>query len=233
MSYTYKYPRPALAVDCVIFGYDHRLEESDLQILLIERKLVPFKGKWALPGGFVQMNETLDAAAVRELKEETGMEKVYIEQLYTFGALDRDPRGRVLSVAYIALVNLEKHNLKAGTDAEAAEWFSLNKLPALAFDHKIIVKTAVERLRGKVRYQPVGFELLPDEFTFSELQNLYETVLERTFDKRNFRKKIESYGLLIDTGGMRRGKPNRAAKLYRFDSKRYKALEKHGFMFEL
>ncbi len=233
MSYTYKHPRPAVAVDCVIFGYDHRLEEPDLQILLIERKLVPFKGKWALPGGFVQMSETLDEAAARELKEEAGIEKVYIEQLYTFGATDRDPRGRVLSVSYVALVNLEKHRPSAGTDAEAAEWFSLNKLPALAFDHRTIVKTALERLRGKVRYQPVGFELLPDEFTFSELQSLYETILERTFDKRNFRKKMDSYGLLIDTGGMRRGKPNRAAKLYRFDGKRYKTLEKRGFSFEL
>ena len=233
MSFTYKYPRPALTVDCVIFGFDHTQEAPELQTLCIERNIAPFKGKWALPGGFVQMDETLDAAAVRELKEETGIENVYIEQLYTFGALDRDPRGRTVSVSYVALVNLEQHILDAGTDAKSAEWFPINKLPALAFDHKLIVKTAIERLRGKVRYQPIGFELLPDEFTLSELQTLYETILERSFDKRNFRKKIDGYGLLIETGGMRRGKPNRAAKLYRFDNKRYKALEKHGFLFEL
>ncbi|MCU0424847.1 MAG: NUDIX hydrolase [Candidatus Kapabacteria bacterium] len=233
MSYSYNHPRPALAVDCVIFGFDHREEAPELHTLCIKRNIEPFKGKWALPGGFMRMNETLDEAAARELKEETGVEKVYIEQLYTFSAPDRDPRERVVAVAYFALVNLEKHSLSAGTDADAAQWFSVSKLPPLAFDHKTIVKTALERLRGKVRYQPVGFELLPDEFTLSELQALYETILERTFDKRNFRKKIDNYGLLVETGGMRRGKPNRAAKLYRFDSKRYKALEKHGFIFEL
>lgn len=233
MSYTYEHPRPAVAVDGVIFGYDHRQEEPEMQLLLIKRNLAPFKEKWALPGGFVLMNETLVEAAARELKEETGIEKVYIEQLYTFSSLNRDPRGRVLSVAFFALVNLEKHTLKAGTDAEEAEWFSVNKLPALAFDHKVIVKTAVERLRGKVRYQPIGFELLPDEFTFSDLQNLYETILESPLDKRNFRKKIESYGLLIETGDKRKGKPNRAAKLYLFDRKRYIELVKNGFMFEL
>lgn len=233
MSYSYKHPRPAVAVDCVIFGFDHREESAELQTLCVKRNIEPFKEKWALPGGFMRGNETLDEAAARELKEETGVEKVYIEQLYTFSAPDRDPRERVISVSYFALVNLEKHFLQAGTDAGAAQWFSVNKLPSLAFDHRTIVKTALDRLRGKVRYQPVGFELLPDEFTLSELQTLYETILERTFDKRNFRKKIDSFGLLVETGGMRRGKPHRAAKLYRFDSRRYKALEKHGFLFEL
>ncbi|MCS6808710.1 MAG: NUDIX domain-containing protein [Bacteroidota bacterium] len=233
MSYTYPQPRPAVAVDCVIFGYDHRQHMPELQILCIQRSIEPFRGQWALPGGFLRLHETLDQAAARELHEETGLESVYIEQLYTFSALDRDPRERVISVAYFALVNLERYTLHAGTDAAQAAWFSVAKLPALAFDHKMIVKVALERLRGKIRYQPIGFELLPDEFTLSELQTLYETILERSFDKRNFRKKIHDYGLLIETGGMRRGKPHRAARLYRFDTKRYKALEKRGFMFEL
>jgi 8-oxo-dGTP diphosphatase len=233
MPYTYPHPRPALTVDCVIFGYDHRLEEADLKVLLIERDIEPFRGKWALPGGFVQMDETLEAAAHRELHEETGLEKIYLEQLFTFGAVDRDPRGRVVSVSYFALVNLVEKRIRAGTDASNVRWFSVNELPALAFDHKTILGTALERLRGKVRYQPIGFELLPDRFTLTELQTLYETVLETTLDKRNFRKKIESYQLLRDSGEMQRGKAHRAARLYTFDRQRYKQLEKYGFLFEI
>ena len=237
MSFTYKHPHPAVTVDCVVFGYDARRESDSaadvLRVLLIKRKQEPFKGKWALPGGFIHLDETLDAAAARELREETGVSGAYIEQLYTFGAVERDPRERVVSVAYFALVNLERHRLAAGTDASDARWFVLGAAPTLAFDHAHILEVAVQRLRAKVRYQPIGFELLPDEFTLSELQTLYEVVLERSFDKRNFRKKIERYDLLIDTGGMRRGKPHRAAKLYRFDAARYKKLEKHGFTFEL
>ncbi|TAE31709.1 MAG: NUDIX hydrolase [Candidatus Kapaibacterium sp.] len=233
MPYTYTHPRPALTVDCVIFGYDHRLDEADLKILFIERDIEPFRGKWALPGGFVRMEETLEAAAKRELREETGLSNVYLEQLYTFGTLDRDPRGRVISVSYFALVNLVSEELQAGTDALSAQWFSFKEMPALAFDHKNIIEIALERLRGKVRYQPIGFELLPDQFTLTELQTLYETVLETSLDKRNFRKKIESYELLRDTGETQRGKAHRAARLYTFDHKRYKQLEKYGFLFEI
>ncbi len=233
MPYTYTHPRPALTVDCIIFGYDHRLDEADLKILLIERDIEPFRGKWALPGGFVRMEETLEAAAKRELREETGLSNVYLEQLYTFGTPERDPRGRVISVSYFALVNLRSEELAAGTDARSAQWFSFKDMPALAFDHKTIIETAVERLRGKVRYQPIGFELLPDKFTLTELQTLYETVLETSLDKRNFRKKIESYELLRDTGETQRGKAHRAARLYTFDHKRYKQLEKYGFLFEI
>lgn len=233
MPYTYTHPRPALTVDCVIFGYDHRLEKADLKILLIERDIEPFRGKWALPGGFVQIDETLEAAAKRELHEETGLAKVYLEQLFTFGTIDRDPRGRVISVSYFALVNLVEESIQAGTDARSVQWFSLKEMPALAFDHKTIITTAIERLRGKVKYQPIGFELLPKNFTLTELQTLYETVLETSLDKRNFRKKIESYQLLRDTGETQRGKAHRAARLYTFDHKRYKQLEKYGFLFEI
>ena len=180
---TYDYARPALTVDCVVFGVD----ADDLRVLLIERALPPFEGKWALPGGFVRVDEPLENAARRELEEETGLSKVYLEQLYTFGAVDRDPRERVVSVAYYALVNLRDHHIHAATDARDAAWFGVNDVPRLAFDHAEVLQTALARLRGKLRYQPIGFELLPKKFTLSQLQHLYEVVLERELDKRNFR----------------------------------------------
>src|SRR3974377_2098477 len=157
MVYSYQYPRAALTVDCVVFGFD----EGDLKVLLIERGLEPFKGRWALPGGFVRVDETLDAAARRELHEEAGLADVFLEQLYTFGAVDRDPRERGVRVAYYALVKLAEHEARAATDAANARWFPLSKVPKLAFDHAEILETAVGRLKGKVRYQPIGFELLP------------------------------------------------------------------------
>src|SRR5438876_559217 len=193
MPYTYKYPRPALTVDCVVFGYD----EGELKVLLIQRGLEPFKGRWALPGGFVRVDETLDKAARRELDEETGLKDVFLEQLYTFGAVDRDPRERVVSVAYYALVKLSDHRAKAATDAASAEWFPISKVPKLAFDHADILATALTRLKGKVRYQPIGFELLPPKFTLSQLQHLYEAVLGSELDKRTFRKNVLSFGLLV------------------------------------
>src|SRR6266496_1650146 len=151
MPYTYQYPRPALTVDCVVFGFD----EGELKVLLIERALEPFKGKWALPGGFVRVDETLDEAARRELEEETGLRNVFLEQLYTFGAVQRDPRERVVSVAYYALVNLRDHPVQAATDARDAGWFGVHDVPSLAFDHANILHMALDRLRGKLRYQPV------------------------------------------------------------------------------
>jgi 8-oxo-dGTP diphosphatase len=157
MAYTYQYPRAALTVDCVVFGFD----EGDLKVLVIERGLEPFKGRWALPGGFVRVDEPLDAAARRELQEEAGLTNVFLEQLYTFGMVDRDPRERVVSVAYYALVKLSEHEAKAATDAANARWFPVLKVPRLAFDHEAILRTAVERLKGKVRYRPIGFEVLP------------------------------------------------------------------------
>ncbi len=229
MSYSYKYPRPALTVDCVVFG----LDEGALKLLLIERDGEPFAGTWALPGGFVEMRETLEEAARRELHEETGIRELYLEQLYTFGAVDRDPRERVVTVAWYALVNMSDHTIRAADDARQAEWFPAADLPPLAFDHAEIVEMALRRLQGKVRYEPIGFELLPRKFTLSELQRLYETILERSLDKRNFRKKILGMDLLVELDEVQRGVPHRAARLYRFDEARYERLKQQGFNFEI
>ncbi len=229
MPYSYKYPRPAVTVDCVVFG----LDEGALKILLIKRNGEPFAGSWALPGGFVDANETLDVAARRELEEETGLRDVFLEQLYSFGDPGRDPRGHTVSVAYYALVRQDQHTPQASTDASEAEWFPASRLPKLAFDHDKIIKTAVARLRGKVRYQPIGFELLARKFTLTELQSLYEAVLERALDKRNFRKKILAMDLLIETKEKQEGVAHRAPLLYRFDAAKYRKLERGGFNFEL
>lgn len=228
MSFTYQYARPALAVDCVVFGLD-----EDLQVLLIQRDIPPFQGRWALPGGFVRMDETLDEAARRELTEETGVTRVYLEQLYTFSDLDRDPRERVVSVAYYALVKLSDHRVKAATDAREAAWFSVVDLPSLAFDHDKVLQAALSRLKGKVVYQPIGFELLPPKFTLSQLQRMYEVIVEKELDKRNFRKKVLSMGLLEELDEVEQDVAHRAARLYRFDKKRYQELTKEGFHFEL
>ena len=229
MTHTYQYPRAALTVDCVVFGFD----EGELKVLLIERGLEPFKGRWALPGGFVRVDETLDEAARRELVEETGLKNVFLEQLYTFGAVERDPRERVVSIAYYALVKLSNHRAKAATDAANAQWFPVSKLPKLAFDHPEILRTALARLQGKVRYQPIGFELLPEKFTLSHLQHLYEAVLETELDKRNFRKKVLSFGLLVPLEETQMVGRHRPAQLFRFDQKRYEQLRKKGFHFEI
>jgi len=229
VSHTYEYPRPALTVDCVVFGMD----EEDLKVLLIKRGLEPFVGKWALPGGFVRMEEALDAAARRELEEEAGIRPSHLEQLFTFGEPGRDPRGRVVTVAYFALVKLTDHRVQASTDAREAAWFSVWDTPKLAFDHAEILGTALQRLKGKLRYQPIGFELLPPKFTLTQLQRLYEIILERQLDKRNFRKKILSMDLLEELDEVEQDVSHRAARLYRFDHKKYKQLEKAGFNFEL
>ena len=229
MSHTYEYPRPALTVDCVVFG----LDAENLKVLLIQRGIEPFKGKWALPGGFVRMDETLEKAARRELQEESGITDVFLEQLYTFGDIHRDPRGRVASVAYFALANLGDHTTPATTDANDAAWFAAGDIPALAFDHASILEMAIERLKGKVRYQPIGFELLPPKFTLSQLQKLYEKILDRLLDKRNFRKKILSMGVLIETDEIEQDVAHRAARLYRFDEAKYERLKRKGFNFEI
>jgi 8-oxo-dGTP diphosphatase len=229
MPYTYQYPRAALTVDCVVFGFD----EGELKVLLIERALAPFKGRWALPGGFVRVDETLDKAARRELAEEAGLKDVFLEQLYTFGAVDRDPRERVVSVAYYALVKLSDHRARAATDAANAEWFPVSKAPKLAFDHADILATARVRLKGKVRYQPIGFELLPPKFTLSQLQHLYEAVLGNELDKRNFRKKVLSFGLLAPLKETQMTGRHRPAQLFRFDADKYEKLKRRGFNFEL
>jgi 8-oxo-dGTP diphosphatase len=201
--------------------------------MLIQRALAPFQGKWALPGGFVRLTETLDEAARRELEEETGLRDIFLEQLYTFGAVDRDPRERVVSVAHYALVNLRDHSVHAATDASDAAWFGVHDVPSLAFDHAEILQAALDRLRGKLRYQPIGFELLPKKFTLSQLQRLYELVLERPLDKRNFRKRVLAMELLIELDEVEQDVAHRAARLYRFDERKYKKLAKQGFNFEL
>lgn len=231
MPYTYEHPRPSLTIDCVVFGLD--VEEKDLKVMLIQRDIPPFQGQWALPGGFVRVNETLEEGALRELREETGIEQVFLEQLYTLGELNRDPRERVVTVAYYALVNLNEHRIRATTDARKAAWFSVTDLPKLAFDHDTIVEVALRRLKGKLRYEPIGFELLPKKFTIFQLQTLYEIVLERKLDRRNFRKKILGMGLLTDTGDVQEDVAHRAARLYQFDEKKYRHLRKRGFNFEV
>ncbi len=233
MSYTYEYPRPSVTVDCILFGFD----EGELKILLIQRGGEPFRGMWALPGGFLDIDTdpSLEYAAKRELEEETGLTNVFMEQLYTFGDMGRDPRGRVVSIAYYALLKLSDYQkVNAGTDADSVRWFALSEVPEdLAFDHEKILQMAIERLKGKVRYQPIGFELLPEKFTLSELQHLYEAVLGVTLDKRNFRKKILKMDLLVALEEKQEKVAHRAARLYQFDKKRYEELKSKGFNFEL
>lgn len=229
MPHTYQYPRAALTVDCVVFG----LDEGELKVLLIERALEPFKGKWALPGGFVRVDETLDDAARRELAEEAGLQNVFLEQLYSFGEVDRDPRERVVSVAYYALVKLAAHETKAATDAADARWFPVSNVPRLAFDHAGILAAALARLKGKVRYEPIGFELLPPKFTLSELQHLYEAILGVELDKRNFRKKVLGFALLVPLQETRMAGRHRPAQLFSFDADKYGKLKERGFHFEV
>lgn len=219
-----------IAVDAIVFGY----ADNKLNVLLIKQKFGVMKDQWALVGGFVKTDETLNEAVNRELKEEAGIKVDYLEQLYTFGDdISRDPRFRVISVAYFALVNSEKITLTADTDAEDARWFSMDDLPSLAFDHKIILQTAHSRLRSKLTYRPIGFDLLPKEFLFSELENLYCSILDKEIDRRNFRKKILSFGIVEETdkyGSRTHGRP---AKLYKFNKQKYNKLVKDGFHFDI
>lgn len=211
-------PGPPLTVDLVIFT----VAGNDLKVLLIQRKQEPFKECWALPGGFVESDESLEKAAARELKEEVGVTDVYLEQLYTFGEPKRDPRGRVISVAYFALVDAERQQIRAASDAADAQWHSVfnPKLgPKLAFDHKQILEYAVWRLRNKIEWTTVGYELLPKKFTLSELQRVYEIILQKPVDKRNFRKKILAQGQIRELNETRSDGAHRPAKLYSFRKK--------------
>ncbi len=215
MTYSYAYPHPAVTTDIVVFT----AENGVLKVLLIQRKEAPFAGQWALPGGFLAIDESIDACAARELEEETGVGGIYLEQLYTFGAPDRDPRERVLSVAYYALLPLDGVTLRAGSDAAAADWYDVDALPGLAFDHGKIIAVARNRLTAKMDYSTVGLMFMPDEFTLSEAQSLYETVSGQTRDKRNFRKWLLGIGILEETGGKRGDGAHRPAMLYRLKDK--------------
>ena len=206
------YKRPSVTVDVVIFS----LHNANLRLLLIQRKGEPYQGMWAIPGGFVHMDESLEEAARRELMEETAVSNVYMEQLYTFGDPNRDPRTRVITIAYIALVPYDAIQPQAGDDAADAAWFSLADLPDLAFDHQKIIDYALTRLRYKLEYTTVGFELLPDQFTLTELQQAYELILVEKLDKRNFRSKIFAAEVLEESGEMKREGMGRPAKLYQY-----------------
>ena len=229
MSHTYDYPRPSVTVDAVVFGYD----AGELRVLLIERGEEPFRGTWALPGGFIGEDEDLDAAARRELREETGIEPIMLEQLRAFGTPGRDPRGHTVTVAFVALVKLGDHSVQAATDAADARWFPANDPPALAFDHAEILQCARAHMIEAVRTRPVGFDLLPSEFSQTDLQKLVESVLGEELDKRNFRKKLQSLDLLVPTGEYETGVPRRAAQLFRFDAAHYRRLLKEGFQFRI
>ena len=198
-------------------------------MLLIKRRIPPFLGKTAIPGGFVLKDEDLDQAALRELREETGVSDVYLEQLYSFGKPDRDPRGRVITIAYFALISPDR-KLTAGSDAAAAAWYPADQLPPLAFDHATILNYALERLRNKLEYTTVGFQLLPEKFTLTELQEVYEAILGRKLDKRNFRRKMSVLKILKPLSEHRRG-GQRPAQLYRFVASRFEKLKDKGILF--
>jgi ADP-ribose pyrophosphatase YjhB (NUDIX family) len=214
-----------ITVDIVIFT----IQQGVLKVLLVKRRIPPFAGQSAIPGGFVHEDEDLEQAALRELKEETGVSDVYLEQLYSFGKPGRDPRGRVVTVAYFALISADR-KLKAGSDASEAAWSSIDDLPTLAFDHATILEYALERLRNKLEYTTVGFQLLPDKFTLTELQEVYEAILGKELDKRNFRRKMSVLKILKPLREYRRG-GQRPAQLYRFVAARFEKLKDKGILF--
>ena len=225
-QYCYKYPHPAVTTDCVIFGFNG----ERLQVLLIERGIEPYIGRWAFPGGFLKMDETAEEGAKRELKEETGLENAYIQQLHTFSAPNRDPRERVITIAYYALVKIQE--VKGGDDAASARWFPLDEIPPLAFDHDYILRMATQRLREQIHFQPIGFELLPEKFTIKELQSLYEAILGINFDRRNFAKKMLHLEILTELNETVWPTPKREARLYKFNSDKYEELKRKGFRIE-
>ncbi len=223
------FPNIKVAVDAVVFGY----KAKELSVLLIKRGVQPYKDSWALPGGLVLENESLEQAVERELQEETGVTIDYLEQLYSFGKPGRDPRNRVISITYFGLVSPNHFKLQADTDAADVKWFSINELPDLAFDHDKILNMAKSRLQSKLTYQPIGFELLNTEFPFSDLEHLYQTILNQKIDRRNFRKKILSFEILTETDKIYKPESGRPAKLFRFNQQKYKELQENGFHFEI
>ena len=225
--YTYKYPHPAVTTDCVIFGYDAK---EGLSILLVERGGEPYKGCWAFPGGFMQMDEDADTGARRELKEETGLEAAHIEQFGCFTDVNRDPRERVITIAYFALV--KKSEVKGGDDAADARWFPIGEIPPLAFDHDRILRVALSRLKEQMHFKPVGFELLPEVFTMPQLQDLYESILEVKFDRRNFASKMLKLGILEEVEKRQPGTASRIPSRYKFNEDQYIEMKSKGFRLE-
>ena len=210
-KYCYDYPHPAVTTDIVIFT----IREAQLKVLLVKRKGEPYRAKWALPGGFVNPDENLRQSAERELAEETGVSDVFLEQLYTFGDPGRDPRERIITVAYYALIPSDKIELKAATDAEAVGWFAMDEVPELAFDHVKILNKAKQRLVAKLDYSTIAFQFMADDFTLSELQEVYEIIRQEEVDKRNFRKWVLALESIEETGEERRDGRHRPAKLFR------------------
>lgn len=213
LKYHYKYPHPAVTTDSVVFGFDGK----QLHILLIERGIEPYKGMWALPGGFMNIDETAEQCAIRELREETGVTNVYLEQFHTFSGLGRDPRERVLTIAFFALVRKSDYRLIAGDDAARASWFETGELPPLAFDHQEIISVARKHLQEVIRNRPIAFKLLDEKFSIDELRRLYEAINGTQYDRRNFAKKMASTGLLRDEGVSQELFHNRTANLFSVD----------------
>ena len=226
MPYTYKYPHPSVTTDCVIFGFDG----TTIKVLLIQRGIEPFKGKWAFPGGFMKMDETAEDCAKRELEEETGLKNTSVEQFYTFTDVNRDPRERVITIAHYALVRLSE--VKGGDDASFAQWFSMDEIPSLAFDHDRILRMAINQLKERICFEPIGFDLLPEVFTMSKLQNLYEAILEVKFDRRNFYNKMLKLGILSEAEPRPKNASRRTPSKYRFNSDKYAELKQKGFRLE-
>lgn len=224
--YCYKYPHPAVTADCVIFGFDG----VSIKVLLIQRAIDPYKGKWALPGGFMNIDESAEECARRELEEETGLKTASVEQFYTFTDVMRDPRERVITVAHYALVRLSE--VKGGDDAAKAQWFVQSEIPSLAFDHDRILRMALARLKERICFEPIGFELLPDVFTMSELQNLYEAILGVKFDRRNFYNKMLKLGILTEAEPRPESASRRTPTKYRFNADKYVELKQKGFRLE-
>lgn len=225
-NYCYKYPHPAVTADCVIFGFDG----VGIKVLLIQRGGEPYKDKWAFPGGFMNIDETVEECAKRELEEETGLKASSVEQFYTFSDVNRDPSERVITVAHYALVRLS--DVKGGDDAMSAKWFAMNEIPSLAFDHDRILRIAVNRLKERICFEPIGFELLPEIFTMSALQNLYEAILEMKFDRRNFYNKMLKLGILSEAEERPKNASRRTPIKYRFNAKKYAELKQKGFRLE-
>ena len=225
-KYSYKYPHPSVTTDCVIFGFDG----GKLKVLLVDRGLGPYKVIWAFPGVFVKMDESCEEGALRELEEETALKRTYVQQFHTYSDPNRDPRERVITVAFFALVRIQE--VEAGDDANKAQWFAIDKVPQLAFDHDVILRDALKRLRERIHFQPIGFELLPEKFTMRQLQNLYEAILDVHFDRGNFSKKMLHFNILTPLDETVRPTPKREARLYRFNKESYDELKQKGFRLE-